>query len=570
MHGRDRAVVGTLSLVLVALTIAIAIPTFEAPPVSIPVTPSPAAPRVFREGIVGHPVSITPLTARSQADRDLVALLFSGLVRLGPGASLIGDLAEDWTVSTDGRTWDFRLRDDARWHDGVRVTADDVAFTIRTLQDPDYAGPAAASWRDVSVSVTDPGTVRFELQTPLGGFLQAATQPIAPEHLLGDVPVADLATNAFGQAPIGNGPFALEGLADDRAVLVPADSLAQPGPSASPTDSLASPGPTPTPAHPVPLLTKMEIRFFDDPDALAASYRSGELDAASGLPPALATELGAQPGSRVVRYPGSTLTAVALNLRPNHPAFRVPVARRALLAAIDRESMIGAAFGGEAVRADSLIPPGSWAFDIAASTPIGFDRDAARRALLDAGWRRGKAGWLLPRATKPLTVEVVGPDSASNPVAFAAAEQVVKDWKGFGIAATHVAMPPGQLVTDRLTAGSFDAAVIDIAVGLDPDLYPLLASSQTTSERTNIIGLQDPALDRLLSAARAPGTQDARATAYTALQAHLSARQYVLPLAFRDVIAVLRDDVAGPTPRQVADPSDRFWDVLAWRLAPNR
>ncbi|HEY7736651.1 MAG TPA: peptide ABC transporter substrate-binding protein [Candidatus Limnocylindrales bacterium] len=570
MQRRDRAVVGALSLALVVLTVAIAIPSFEPPPVSVPVTPTPATPRVFREGIVGHPVSISPLTARSQADRDLVALLFSGLVRLGPGGSLVGDLAEDWTTSADGRTWDFTLRDGARWHDGVNVTADDVAFTIQTLQDPDYAGPAAASWRDVSVSVTDPTTVRFELQTPIGGFLQAATQPIAPQHLLGDVPVADLATNSFGQAPIGNGPFALEGLADDRAVLVPADALRQPGASAPPSDSLASPTPTPTPDHPVPVLRRMELRFFDDPDALAASYRSGELDAASGLPSPLAAELGTQPGSRLVRYPGSTLTAIALNLRPNHPAFRVPVARRALLAALDRETMIGAAFGGEAVRADSLIPPGSWAFDIAVSTPVGFDRRAARRALLDAGWRRGEAGWFLPRTTKPLAIEVVGPDTASNPIAFAAAEQVAKDWTAFGIKATHVALPPAELVADRLTAGSFDAAVIDIAVGLDPDLYPLLASSQTTSNRTNIIGLQDPALDRLLAAARAPGSQDARATAYTALQAHLSSRQYVLPLAFRDVIAVLREDVVGPTPRQVADPSDRFWDVLAWRLAPNQ
>ena len=53
------------------------------------------------------------------------------------------DLAERWTVDDGGPTWTVDLRDDARWHDGEPVTADDVVFTIQTLQDPDYAGPAA-------------------------------------------------------------------------------------------------------------------------------------------------------------------------------------------------------------------------------------------------------------------------------------------------------------------------------------------------------------------------------------------------------------------------------------------
>ena len=50
-----------------------------------------------------------------------------------------------------GKTWTFELRDDARWHDGEPVTADDVVFTIETLQDPDYTGPAAESWTEVTV-----------------------------------------------------------------------------------------------------------------------------------------------------------------------------------------------------------------------------------------------------------------------------------------------------------------------------------------------------------------------------------------------------------------------------------
>ena len=107
-------------------------------------------------------------------------------------------------------------------------------------------------------------------------------------------------------------------------------------------------------------------------------------------------------------------------------------------------------------------------------------------------------------------------------------------------------------------------------VGLDPDLYPLLASSQTVTGGSNVIGLQDPGLDTLLAAARGPGSDAARLAAYAALQKQLAKGEYLLPLAFADESIVVRDTVVGPSARQVGDPADRFWDVLTWRLAAGR
>ena len=109
-----------------------------------------------------------------------------------------------------------------------------------------------------------------------------------------------------------------------------------------------------------------------------------------------------------------------------------------------------------------------------------------------------------------------------------------------------------------------------MTVGLDPDLYPLLASSQTLTGGSNVMGVQDPALDALLAKARAPGTDAARKAAYSALQKQLATGRYLLPLAFADEVVVARDTLEGPLLRQASDPSDRFWDVLTWRLAVDR
>jgi peptide/nickel transport system substrate-binding protein len=578
MTRTDTTVVGALVVLLALLAGLVSIPALQATsatPSTGPDASGRPAPRAYREGVVGHPVSVSPLTARTQADRDLVALVFSGLVRNGPNGTVVPDLAERWSVDDKGRVWTFKLRDDAMWHDGEPVTADDVVFTIETLQDPDYTGPGATSWSEVTVRAVSPSVVTFTLKTPLGGFLQAATQPIAPAHLLDEVPVTLLADHPFGRQPVGSGPFALASLDNDVAELIPAESAippidAEPDPSAAPTDSLTSAPPTARPERPTPYLPGIELHFYDDPDALAAAYRAGVLDAASGLPSAVASDLAASKDSRLLRYPGSTLTAVLLNLRPNHPEFRDPKVRTALLGAIDRVALIDKVYASVAVSAPGPIPPSSPLFDPAADPPVAFSTSGAKKALKAAGWDLKADGWHLPNAKKPLQVELLSPEKAANPGAFAAAEAVAADWKALGLSVNHAALPPSEFVNDRLATGAFAAALTDVTIGLDPDLYPLFASSQTRTGGSNIAGVQDPTLDRLLTAARAPGTMEARKVAYSALETRLGKGRYLLPLAFSDEAVVVRDTVEGPAIRQVADGADRFWDVLTWRLAADR
>jgi ABC-type transport system substrate-binding protein len=159
---------------------------------------------------------------------------------------------------------------------------------------------------------------------------------------------------------------------------------------------------------------------------------------------------------------------------------------------------------------------------------------------------------------------------ASSTATFEAATSVAADLRRVGLTLEHVALPPDELVGERLRSGQFDAAVVDVNVGLDPDLYPLLASSQTRSTGLNFSGVVERDLDRLLVAARTPGAAGTRLSAHTALQERLAAWQYVLPLAFRDEAMLVRNTVSGVSPRLIGEAGDRFHDVLAWRLADDR
>jgi ABC-type transport system substrate-binding protein len=642
LTSRDRFIVIGLVALLVVLSVAIGAPAFS--PAAAPdgsgsgakptATPPPT---VYREGIVGIPASINPLTARTQADRDIVALVFSGLVRRGPNGTVLPDLAAGWTVADKGASYTFTLRPDAVWQDGEPVTSADVVFTVETLQDPTYTGPAAGSWREVTATVIDERTVRFDLATPLGGFLQAATQPLLPVHLLANVPPASLAEDPFSAKPVGSGPYrlvrwdqtgaALEPVVASAGSRAPASAAGSPSqtaatqatatataapavsgaanqappspsgsggsaspspqggapsvspsePSVSPSGSPAGstpavqPGPSSPPMSPADSgpLPAIELHFYEDPAALMVDYRSGRLDAASGLAPGEARDLAAAPGARLLRYPTTTFTGVVLNQRPGHPEFRSQDVRRVLLASINRAGLIDSALAGIGRRADTPVPPSSWPFDPTAAAEVAYDPGAAAKALVKLGWKKAKTGWMAPSTKAPFAIELIAPDQASSPVVYATAIAVAGDWRRLGIEVTLVDLAVRDFA-ERLSTGQFQAAIVDVDVGLDPDLYPFLASTQTTTGGANVSGIQVPALDQKLVAARRYASTKLRLAAYRDLEVFLGQSEPVLPLYFRDTPFVVAERVSGPSPAVIGDDSGRYWDVLTWRLANGR
>ena len=508
MTRRDGGFVAALVLILVVIGGVIALPQVRpTPPGTAEPTPEITLPPpvMYREGVVGSPVSITPVTARTRADRTLAGLIFSGLVRPGASGAYEPDLADSWTSDAKGTTWTFTIRPDATWQDGVPVTADDVVYTVEALKSPDSAGGMSGAWAEVTAEAVDARTVRFTLATPIAGFLAALTQPLLPAHLLADLPFADLATSDFARLPIGTGPFSLVELDAAHAVLEPARPAAStsdptPGPS---LDSLASPYPAPTAGRPVPYLDRIEVSFFETEAAMADALRNGQIDGAAGFTPAAADALAGTDGLERLRYPTTTLSSVLLNLRPTHPELGSAPVRRALLAAIDRDALVAGPLAGDAVRADALVAPSSWAFDAASAPPVAYDRKAAAKALTDAGWTRIAGAWAAPKAKAPYKLEVLTVPASASPRLAATAAFVRDAWAKLGFKTDVVELPATELAT-RLRAGDYTSAVVDIATGLEPDLFPLLAASQVRASGMNLSGYQDPALDALLEAARTP------------------------------------------------------------------
>ncbi len=157
MRSRDKFIVFVLILVVAGSTAAALLSAETA-------GDAPAAfGGTYTEGLVAPvpPQTLDPLFAASQAERDVAGLLFTGLTRFDQRGAVVRDLASDFSVSADERTWTFTIRPDAKWHDGEPVVADDVVYTVGLAQDPSYRGQYAGSFAGAKVEKVDARVVRF-------------------------------------------------------------------------------------------------------------------------------------------------------------------------------------------------------------------------------------------------------------------------------------------------------------------------------------------------------------------------------------------------------------------------
>ncbi len=168
---------------------------------------APANGGVLTEGVVGQPRFINPIYANSDTDRDLAQLVYSGLMKYDENMKIVPDLAKSYEEQDGGKTYVFYLKDNIFWQDKTPVTAADVVFTIKAIQNPDYKSPIRANWVGVDVLKVSDSVVKFSISQPYGAFLENLTLKILPVHVWQNISPENSPLDVYNLKPIGSGPY---------------------------------------------------------------------------------------------------------------------------------------------------------------------------------------------------------------------------------------------------------------------------------------------------------------------------------------------------------------------------
>jgi peptide/nickel transport system substrate-binding protein len=174
-------------------------------------TVAPADYGRIREGVLGQPQFINPLySPSSDVDRDISELVFSSLMTFDNNGNIVPDLISEYNMESDGKTIDFSIKENAKWHDGKPLTIDDVIFTIDLVQDADYLSPLKTNWQGVEIEKTSDYKAIFKLKQAYSGFEESLVNlKIMPKHIWEGISVQAMTSNTQLNVlnPIGSGPY---------------------------------------------------------------------------------------------------------------------------------------------------------------------------------------------------------------------------------------------------------------------------------------------------------------------------------------------------------------------------
>ncbi len=542
---------------IVAVTILLVVGLLLVPDVSqVGFSPQPSGGGVYSEALVGAISRLNPLLdSTNSADRDIDRLIFSGLVSYDASGLPKPELADSWGVSQDGTTYNFSIRQNAKWHDGIPVTADDVIFTIALISEDASLYPASVKemWKKIEVKKLNEKTLQFVLPEPFAPFLDYLTFGVLPVHILAGTDAASLAAAPFNLAPVGSGPFKFERLIIEDGGIAGVELKANP-------DHYLKP----------PFIEQVIFKYFADAETAYDAYASGQVLGISQISPTILPSALADPTLNLYSARLPELSLVLFNLNnPQVPFFQDVELRSALYQGLNRKYIVEKILAGQAIQAESPIFPGTWAYNDQIK-PVAFDPQRAVSMLK-------KAGYIVASQTEPIRQDQDGnklqftlmhPDDNLHSEIAAA---IKADWEELGVDVTLMPMPYDQLKNTALETRDYEAALVDLNLMKtpDPDPYPFWHESEATGGQ-NYSQWSNRSASEFIEQARVNPDYVERARLYKNFQVIFAKEMPAIPLYYPVFTFGINASMQNAQIPPLFDISDRFLTITDWYLVTRR
>ena len=308
-----------------------------------------------------------------------------------------------------------------------------------------------------------------------------------------------------------------------------------------------------------PRITTLEFRIYGDAATLNGALRAQEVDGAL-LPPETPDEnvafLHGIGGYAFRELVSTSLFIVYFDTRS--PLFDDVDVRRALIQGVNPSVVADAVSGGRGAPADTGIPSSSWAHTPVETPP--FDPGSSARALEAAGWQRANDGVRRKGGTRfSFTLS-----TSNDPYRVAIAENVAQQLRALGLEIIVQPLAADTYIEEHLLTRQFEAALVEVDPGVDPDPYPFWHATQITPPGRNLAGLDDPQMDDVLERARRNTDPARRKELYELFEGYLLRSAPALLLYAPVDVYVQRERVQGFTPSLLFTSASRFSNVNEW------
>lgn len=441
--------------------------------------PAPDFGGSYTEGLLGEPKFINPLLVQTNdTDRDLSRLIYAGLMKYDKQGNLVPDLAESYDVSSDGLEYTFVLKKDLRWHDGFPLTATDIIFTIKILQNNDYGSIQRINWQGVEAEKGNDRIVKLKLKSRYAQFLNNTTLGILPKHLWENIKPTSFHLSDLNLRPIGSGPYRFKRLRkDERGSVVSYDLKA--------FEQYYSGK---------PFIKNLTFKFYRSEEELVNAYNRNNVE---GLGLASPNQL------KKIKF-SSRLKTEKIKLPRYFAAFFNPNQskllsdkniRLALNYATDKAALVKEVLNGYGLAVNSPILK-----ELTASTPVKYahDQEFAKQILDNSGWKDADQNGVREKDKDTLTLKIT---TSNWPELSQTADLLKKQWETVGFK-VEVQVEPLAEIQQDIKERNYEILVFGEVLNLDPDPFSFWHSSQKKDPGLNLALYDNKNADKLLEESR--------------------------------------------------------------------
>lgn len=448
---------------------------------------------IIHEGLIGTPRFLNPLIhdeessfnrGVSYVDREISALVYSGLLRKKSDGSFIPDLAEKYEISEDGLEYKFYLKENLYFHDKTPLTTDDIIFTVLKSKDGESSAKVKSLWQDVAIEKVNDKEIVFRLNKPRSDFLESTTIGILPRHLWENVTGGGFRLSKYNTEPIGSGPYKISKIKKDSKNIPISYEL-----KAFKEFALGK-----------PKIKEINFHFAKNESELIEMYNNGEINAVGGVSPESINKINLE-NTQIEELPLPRIFGVFFN-QNEAPILANKKVREALDTAIPKEEIIRDVFYG---FANVIEDPITEKLDLSNSTTSINETsaeskiDAAALILRGAGWKKNDNGIFELEdgdEKKILSLSIV---TSNAPELVAVAEKVVSAWEKLGVETELKIFDIEELTQNVIKPRNFEVFLFGFIVDNYSDLYSFWHSSERLDPGQNIIGYANISVDKIVT-----------------------------------------------------------------------
>lgn len=501
-------------------------------------------------GIVGIPRFINPILANSEADLDLVSLIYSGLMRKNSNGELILDLAKKYENSENGLTYTFTLKDNIYFQDGKLITADDVLFTIDKVKNSIIESPHKINWDGISIEKIDEKTIKFSLRQPYASFLENTTLGIMPAHLWENSPIE---LNNANTNPVGSGSYMISSASKQSSGIIDYYKL-------------------------IPFkkfilgesyIENVNMYFYQNEDNLIKALVDKKVDQISSITPLNAENLK----ERNYQIESSVLPRVFglfFNQNVNH-LFVDKTIVAVINQAIDKDKIVRDVLLGYGVAIDGPIPP-----NIIQPQKLAKEKSISRKEELQkaqddlskAGWKKGIDGFLEKTTIekkKKVTTKLEFSISTGNiPELAKTAELIKQDLTAIGMKVEVKTFETGNLNQNVIRPRKYDVLLFGEIINRESDLFAFWHSSQRKDPGLNVAMYTNAKVDKILEDTSATVDEQSRIKKYIQFSDEIKKDMPAVFLYSPNFIYIVSKNLRRFEVNRIISPSDRYLNVYSW------